>query len=139
MKGQWINIKDNIQTFSPSLSCNYFMDNATLKWDPAYYQNHSRVQYTLGQMVIERLDPQDGERILEIGCGNGLLTIELARKVPNCEMVSVEISQAMCAQARANFEAEGIANVTLLNMDALDIAFDAEFDAFYCNSAIHWI
>ena len=65
--------------------------------------------------------------------------MELARRVPRSEIVGVEVSEEMCAQAERNMAAHGIANVFVLHLSALDMAFESEFDAVFSNSAIHWI
>jgi trans-aconitate methyltransferase len=109
------------------------------EWDAKLYQDSSSFQYKLGQMALDRLKPKDGERILDIGCGNAAVTIDLARQNSNGEVVAVEISEEMCNQARTNLEEQGITNVTVLHTDALGITFDREFDAVFSNSAIHWI
>lgn len=56
-------------------------------------------------MAIDRLQPRDGERILDIGCGNAVVTLEIARRVPSGEITAVELSPEMCAQARQNIAA----------------------------------
>ena len=59
------------------------MNEQGFRWDAELYQNSSKWQFDLGMMAIERLAPIDGERILEIGCGNALTTIEIAKRIPN--------------------------------------------------------
>jgi hypothetical protein len=53
------------------------MDNKSFEWDARLYQKSSDFQYELGLMAIERLNVSNFEHILEIGCGNALLTIEI--------------------------------------------------------------
>jgi len=113
--------------------------NKDLQWDARYYQNHSQFQFQLGLMAIERLNPQDCEKILEIGCGNGLLTVEIAKKIPNGEIIAIEISKEMIKLAQENAKLNGLENIKFLNMDAIEISFKNEFDAVFSNSAIHWI
>jgi len=115
------------------------MESNSYKWDAELYQKSSHVQFELGIMAIERLNPKDGEKILEIGSGNGLVTIELAKKIPNSEIIAVEISKEMVEQAKDNLAKYAISNVNLVNMDALQINYENEFDVFFSNSAIHWI
>lgn len=115
------------------------MKDSTLKWNAELYQNTSALQFRLGLVTIERLDPRNGERILDVGCGNGGVTIELAERIPRGRVTGVEASAEMAAKAMENIARLGIANVEIINVDALEIRFDNEFNAVFSNSAIHWI
>lgn len=115
------------------------MKRNTLRWNAGLYEDSSALQFQLGLQAIEKLNPRDGEHILDIGCGNGLLTIELARKIPSGMVTGVETAREMHAKASENVARHGIRNVRLLNMNAIDISFENEFDAVFSNSAIHWI
>lgn len=115
------------------------MTGNSFKWDPERYQECSSQQFNLGIMAIDRLAPIGRERILEIGSGNGLVTIELARTVPNGSVVGIEISEEMYRKAIINIDVHAISNIQLRNMNALEIDFTEEFDAVFSNSAIHWI
>jgi len=115
------------------------METAPLQWNASLYQGNSTLQYELGLKAIEMLNPQPGEAIIDLGCGNGLLTIELARRMPNGRVIGIEASREMIDLARENVARSGISNISLTNMDALNIDFHEEFDALYSNSAIHWI
>jgi trans-aconitate 2-methyltransferase len=115
------------------------MENSTLKWNAELYQETSTPQFKLGLMAIERLNPSEGEHILDIGCGNGLITIEIASRIPGGSVTGIEASPEMLAKAMDNLERSKKSNVTLLHMNAMDVGFYAEFDAVFSNSAIHWI
>lgn len=115
------------------------MNEKSFKWDAKLYQESSSYQFNLGLMAIKRLKPKDFENILEIGCGNAMLTIELAKKIPNGKITAIEISEEMFEQAKLNLFENGIKNINIINTDALNISFENEFDAVFSNSAIHWI
>ncbi|TFG24012.1 MAG: class I SAM-dependent methyltransferase [Promethearchaeota archaeon] len=115
------------------------MVDKTLNWDAEFYQNSSSLQFELGLMGIKRLNPNGSEKILEIGCGNAMLTIELAKKNMNGTITAVEVSQEMIAQAKANIATHRISNIEIIHGDAIQINYQDEFDAIYSNSAIHWI
>ena len=87
----------------------------------------------LGQKAIERLAPGAGERILDIGCGCGQTTLELARRVgPAGYVVGVDVSQPMLSLARQRASQLGFTNVDLRLLDAQEDALAGlELDAAY--------
>lgn len=115
------------------------MADKELKWNAKLYQENSDLQYELALMAIERLNPEKNYKILDIGCGNAVSTIELAKYVPEGEIVAIEISPEMYKQALENIREKKIANINLINCDAFNINYSNEFDAVFSNSAIHWI
>ncbi|HEX7727604.1 MAG TPA: methyltransferase domain-containing protein [Terracidiphilus sp.] len=96
----------------------------------AYAQNGAFVPGLAGG-VVEWLNPQPGERILDLGCGNGQLTEQLAST--GALVQGVDASESMAAAARAR----GLA-VDVASAEALPYA-DASFDAVFSNAALHWV
>ena len=84
----------------------------------------------LGAGILARLAPQQGERILDLGCGDGTLTVQIADL--GASVVGVDSSPAMVAAARAR----GI-DARLMDISAL--SFDNEFDAVFSNAVLHWV
>jgi trans-aconitate 2-methyltransferase len=109
------------------------------KWDAKLYQDNSSFQYELAMMAINRLKPRKSEKILDIGCGNAMVTIELAKHVPEGEIIAIEISADMYGKALENIKKSGAGNISIINRNAFDIDYKDEFDAVFSNSAIHWI
>jgi trans-aconitate methyltransferase len=106
------------------------MTTTNQSWDPDGYARNARFVSDLGAPVVELLAPQVGERILDLGCGDGALTIRLAAM--GCDVVGVDASAHQIEAARR------------LGLDARvaegeRLAFDAEFDAVFSNAAIHWM
>ncbi len=99
-------------------------------WSPADYQQHAGFVPALGATILARLAPQPGERILDLGCGDGVLTSDLVAS--GAEVVAVDASAEMVAAAVAR----GIAAQV---MDARALTFAAEFDAVFSNAVLHWI
>ena len=100
-------------------------------WNPDSYNQHGSYVYNLAGGVFEWLDPQPGERILDIGCGNGELTLRLM--ATGAQVTGVDISPDMLAAARA-------CGVDAIEASAEWLPFeDATFDALFSNAALHWI
>lgn len=104
--------------------------NSTQRWDPDQYGRNARFVADLGLPVVELLAPQPGERILDLGCGDGALTIKLAAL--GCSVVGVDASAEMVAAARSlGLEAHV--------MDGAELQFMEEFEAVFSNAALHWM
>jgi SAM-dependent methyltransferase len=99
-------------------------------WDPDSYARNARFVSDLGAPVVELLAPKPGERILDLGCGDGALTAKLVAL--GCHVVGVDASAAQVEAARRIGLDARVADGNRLN-------FDAEFDAVFSNAAIHWM
>lgn len=100
------------------------------EWDSARYEQNARFVSDLGQAVLDLLNPQPGERILDLGCGDGALTEKLV--AAGAEVVGVDSSPDMVAAAiRRGLNAH--------LGDAFSLAFNSEFDAVFSNAAMHWM
>jgi len=99
-------------------------------WNPALYAENARFVSDLGAPVLDLLAPRPGERILDLGCGDGALTAKLLQT--GCEVVGVDASPPMIEAARAL----GL-DARVMSGDAL--TFSGEFDAVFSNAALHWM
>ena len=105
-------------------------DPSNQSWNPTLYGTNARFVTDLGMPVVELLAPRPGERILDLGCGDGPLTAKLAAL--GCHVVGVDGSPEMIAAARA-------LGLDARVMDGQALAFDGEFDAVFSNAALHWM
>jgi SAM-dependent methyltransferase len=99
-------------------------------WDPQRYERNAGFVSVLGGPVVELLDPQPGERILDLGCGDGRLTEQLV--AAGCEVVGVDGSAQQVAAARGRGLEARVA-------DARSLPFEREFDAVFTNATLHWV
>ncbi|MGO4847358.1 class I SAM-dependent methyltransferase [Inquilinus sp. 2KB_12] len=99
-------------------------------WSAEGYARNARFVADLGQPVLDLLAPQAGERILDLGCGDGALTAKLV--AAGATVVGADASAELVAAARALGLDARIA-------DGQALAFDAEFDAVFTNAALHWM
>jgi trans-aconitate methyltransferase len=100
------------------------------RWDPRTYAQHGRFVSELGAGVVDLLAPARGERILDLGCGDGALTEKLV--AAGAQVVGVDASAEQVAGARARGLDARVARAEAL-------PFVAEFDAVFSNAALHWI
>ena len=100
-------------------------------WDPKAYEQNAAFVHGLAGGVVEWLAPQSGERILDLGCGDGQLTQRIA--ATGASVVGVDASREMVAAARARGVLADEGNAELLPHP------DAAFDAVFSNAALHWV
>lgn len=103
-------------------------------WDAERYHRLSDPQLAWGRAVLDRLDPRPGERILDLGCGTGRLTSEIAGRTGRM-VVGLDRSEAMLAEARR----ASPASAAYVRGDGARLPFDAAFDAVYSAATFHWI
>ncbi len=99
-------------------------------WKPADYALNARFVSDYGAGVVELLDPRPGERILDLGCGDGALTKRL--EASGATVVGVDASPSMVDEARRRGVDAHVARAEAL-------PFEAEFDAVFSNAALHWV
>ena len=101
-------------------------------WAPTLYDGKHSFVWKLGASVIELLAPQPGERILDVGCGTGQLTAQIAGS--GAAVVGIDNSPAMIEEARHQFP-----EIEFQLADAHDYLFEQQFDGVFSNAALHWI
>ena len=99
------------------------------RWDPERYRRNASFVPELGAGVVALLAPRPGERILDLGCGDGALTVTLAAQA---SVVGVDQSAEQVAAAVAR-------GLDARVVDGAYLPFAAEFDAVFSNAALHWM
>lgn len=100
------------------------------EWRADRYATHAGFVAELGLPVLELLNARAGERILDLGCGDGVLAERL--RGLGCEVVGVDGSADMVRATRAR-------GIEALVMDGQALTFTQEFDAVFSNAALHWM
>lgn len=108
-----------------------------MRWDAERYDSTHAPQVDTGMELIEMAAVKAGDSILDIGCGTGKLTIELARLAHKGKVVGIDPSVEMLDRARE--KTLSMPNISLLNIPAQAMDFDEAFNLVYSNSAFQWI
>jgi trans-aconitate methyltransferase len=99
-------------------------------WDPVTYARNARFVSNLGSPVLELLAARSGERVLDLGCGDGVLTKKLVEL--GCEVVAVDSSAPQVEAARR-------LGLDAYVMSGEELPYETEFDAVFSNAVLHWI
>jgi len=110
-----------------------------LKWNAADYAANSVVQQSWARELIAKLHLRGDEHVLDVGCGDGKVTAEIARALPRGSITGVDASPQMIEFARKTFPAETFPNLRFRVIDARKIKFGRQFDFFFSNAALHWV
>ena len=105
------------------------MDRTT-SWNPDIYSKNARFVSDLGEPLLHSLDPRPGERILDLGCGDGALTEKIA--AAGSTVFGVDSSRPFLEAAHAR-------GLKVALMDGEQLAFKQRFDAVFSNAALHWM
>ncbi len=102
------------------------------QWDAQLYDSRHAFVWKLGASLVELLAPKTGETILDLGCGTGHLTAEIA--VAGANVVGSDRSLHMIENARETYP-----NLHFEVADACALTDSARFDAVFSNAVLHWI
>jgi trans-aconitate 2-methyltransferase len=102
------------------------------KWDTSLYDQKHAFVFKYGEELIGVLDPQRGERILDVGCGTGHLTSRISDR--GAYVRGIDNSVEMIESARAAYP-----QIDFRVADAADFAFPEPFDGVFSNAALHWV
>ena len=102
--------------------------NNLYNWNVNKYSKHTN--FELAQPIIKLLNPQENEKILDLGCGDGTLAIEIEKS--NAKVIAVDLSQDMVKRTKER----GIESYL---MNATELKFENEFNAVFSNLALHWV
>lgn len=101
-------------------------------WDAGLYDRSFGFIADYGTDLLGWLDPQPGERILDLGCGVGQLTAEIAAR--GAEVVGLDADAQMIDRAQEKYP-----DLTFMRADGGDFALDEPVDAVFSNAALHWM
>ena len=108
------------------------------EWDAAGYVRQSGLQRAMADEVLALLDLKGSERVLDVGCGDGRITAEIAARVPRGSVVGVDRSHDMITFASSH-TSSAQTNIRFEVADASSLPFRNEFDLVVSFNALHWL
>jgi trans-aconitate methyltransferase len=110
-----------------------------VEWNAGEYNQHSSLQATIAKEQLVRLTLEGAERILDIGCGDGKITAEIAARVPRGSVLGVDPSRDMIAFANRHFSPATRPNLRFEVADVRHLTYRQEFDRVVSFNALHWV
>jgi len=114
-------------------------DTGRWHWDADDYAKHSGAQRAWAMELVAKLGLAGTEAVLDIGCGDGAVTAELAARVPAGEVVGIDSSEDMIRRARLSFPPDRHPNLSFQLMDARSLGFEDRFEVVFSNATLHWV
>lgn len=119
-----------------SLGDSRYNETQMTEWNAAEYARQSSLQAAMAQEVLGLLELNGSERILDVGCGEGKVTVEIAQRVRPASVLGIDPSHDMIGFARTHFSQP---NLQFEVADARQLTFQNEFDLVVSFNALHWI
>lgn len=101
-----------------------------MQWNARDYAEHAAFVPALGSAVLGLLAPRAGEQVLDLGCGDGVLTQRIADA--GALVLGLDCDPSMLAAAQAR-------GLDVVAGDAQALEFEARFDAIFSNATLHWL
>lgn len=108
-------------------------------WNASDYEKHSRAQQKWARELFEKSGLKGTEDVLDLGCGDGKVTAEIAGYVNNGSVVGVDSSSSMVDLAIERYPESKHPNLKFRLMDVRELAFSECFDVVFSNAALHWV
>jgi trans-aconitate 2-methyltransferase len=111
----------------------------TYSWNAKDYQKNSKAQQKWARELIANLNLTGTEAVLDLGCGDGKVTAEIARLVGDGSVVGVDNSRQMIDLAQEKYPQDRHPNLSFQVMDASNLSFGECFDLVFSNAVLHWV
>lgn len=113
--------------------------HAQQTWNAADYAEFSSGQLRWARELIGKLSMHGNESLLDIGCGEGKVSAEIAQGLPEGYVLGIDLSKDMIEYAKENFPPAKFSNLEFRCMDAGAIRLERHFDMAFSNAALHWV
>lgn len=111
----------------------------TYRWNAQDYAQNSQAQQQWAKELIAQLQLSGRENVLDLGCGDGKVTAEIAKIVDHGTVVGIDNSEAMIALAQGRYPDQQYPNLSFRVMDAGSLSFTECFDVVFSNAVLHWV
>lgn len=111
----------------------------TYFWNAQDYAQNSQAQWQWAKELIALLQLSGRETVLDLGCGDGKVTAEIAGIVDRGAVVGIDNSEAMIARAKRQYPEQQHPNLSFRAMDAGSLSFAECFDVVFSNAVLHWV
>ncbi len=112
---------------------------AKFEWNADEYTKYSSAQEKWADELLSKINLNGKEDILDLGCGDGRISVKLAGTVKEGSVVGVDSSEDMIKLAAGRFPSHKYPNLSFSVMDAKELKFTNEFDLVFSNAALHWV
>jgi trans-aconitate methyltransferase len=109
------------------------------EWDSASYHRLSDHQFEWGINVVDRVPARGNEIVLDAGCGTGRITAELLTRIPQGQVIAVDLSQNMLRRARENLKSQFARRAGFICADLQQLPFCEQFDGIFSTATFHWV
>jgi trans-aconitate 2-methyltransferase len=109
------------------------------EWDGKNYHHYSHIQYQLAQDLLKHCSFIGDEKILDIGCGDGKITKEIATQVLEGSVLGVDYSESMITFAKGAYPPKIYKNLRFEVKDAATLSYQQEFDIVFSFCCLHWV
>jgi trans-aconitate methyltransferase len=109
------------------------------EWNATDYAQISALQKVMADEALGLLKLEGSERVLDVGCGDGKITAEIAARVPRGSVLGIDPSAKMITYAEGHWATNQYPNLQFLVADARTLPFHEEFDLVVSFNALHWV
>jgi trans-aconitate methyltransferase len=109
------------------------------EWNASEYHRQSSLQQVMAEEQLRLLTLEGAERVLDVGCGDGKVTAEIAARVPRGSVLGVDPSRDMIAYASSHFGPPARMNLSFTVADVRQLPYRHEFDLVVSFNALHWV
>ena len=113
------------------------MAEQAYKWNAADYAAQSSAQQKWAEELFEKINLSGSEQILDLGCGDGKISMSLAENVLQGSVTGIDASQDMIALAQESYA--DVENIDFHKGDATNFSYNGQFNIVFSNAALHWV
>jgi trans-aconitate methyltransferase len=111
----------------------------TYAWNAEDYERNSQAQQKWARELIGKLSLKGNEAVLDLGCGDGKVTAEIACAVASGSVIGGDSASAMIELAKVRYPSRHYSNLSFKVLDARHLSFEGCFDVVFSNAVLHWV